>query len=169
MPRVCLSPLATSDLELTVPPGIFFNLFFAAYLVSPSATHRFVGFLEEQAVITYTQIASEIRLGHIPSWSDGTQKVPQIAKDYWRLGDSATMLDLILAVRADEAGHRFMNHTLADLGEKDLNPFGLRHAPVELQGKLPGFTREQSLKWSKMVEEDMKGKGAAGIDGQKSH
>lgn len=32
--------------------GVFFNIFFAAYLVSPKACHRFVAFLEEEAVVT---------------------------------------------------------------------------------------------------------------------
>jgi len=34
--------------------GIFFNFFFIAYLISPKFCHRFVGYLEEQAVHTYT-------------------------------------------------------------------------------------------------------------------
>lgn len=48
-----------------------------------------------------TQIANEIRLGHIPEWTPGRQVVPQIAKDYWRMPENATMLDLILQVRAE--------------------------------------------------------------------
>lgn len=48
-----------------------------------------------------TQIANEIRLGHIPEWTPGQQVVPQIAKDYWRMPENATMLDLILQVRAE--------------------------------------------------------------------
>jgi hypothetical protein len=35
-----------------------------------------------------------------------TQPAPDIAKQYWRMDDNATMLDLIYAVRLDEAGHR---------------------------------------------------------------
>lgn len=33
--------------------GIFFNVFFVSYLVSPHVCHRFVGYIEEEAVITY--------------------------------------------------------------------------------------------------------------------
>jgi hypothetical protein len=40
-----------------------------------------------------------------------------------RRPDAATMRDLILAVRADEANHRDVNHTLADLSPNDSNPF----------------------------------------------
>ena len=34
--------------------GTFVNLFFLAYLISPKFCHRFVGYLEEEAVKTYT-------------------------------------------------------------------------------------------------------------------
>ena len=34
--------------------GIFVNLFFLAYVMSPRFCHRFVGYLEEEAVKTYT-------------------------------------------------------------------------------------------------------------------
>ncbi|KAM0747595.1 AOX-domain-containing protein [Meredithblackwellia eburnea MCA 4105] len=137
--------------------GVYCNLFFLAYLISPSAAHRFVGYLEEEAVVTYTQIADEIKRGNLPEWDVGGQQVvPQISVDYWRLGKRATMLDLILAVRADEAGHRFVNHTLANLDSKtDFNPFGLRHADAVQQGTLPGISRDESLAWMKKVEEEL--------------
>lgn len=35
--------------------GIMFNMFFLAYLVSPQFCHSLVGYLEEEAVKTYTQ------------------------------------------------------------------------------------------------------------------
>jgi ubiquinol oxidase len=31
---------------------VFYNAFFLGYLVSPKSAHRFVGFLEEKAVVT---------------------------------------------------------------------------------------------------------------------
>ena len=34
--------------------GVFVNLFFIAYILSPRFCHRFVGYLEEEAVKTYT-------------------------------------------------------------------------------------------------------------------
>ena len=34
--------------------GVFANGFFAAYMLSPQLCHRFVGYLEEEAVRTYT-------------------------------------------------------------------------------------------------------------------
>jgi hypothetical protein len=34
--------------------GVFFNAYLLAYLLSPKTCHRFVGYLEEEAVHTYT-------------------------------------------------------------------------------------------------------------------
>ncbi|GAA5883495.1 hypothetical protein JCM1840_003195, partial [Sporobolomyces johnsonii] len=135
--------------------GVFFNAFFLSYLLSPRAAHRFVGYLEEEAIVTYTQIVESMRKGEIPEWDAGKKQVPQVAKDYWRLSDDATMLDLILAVRADEAGHRFTNHTLANLSKDDFNPVALKHAPPTIEGTKLGFTREESLEWARKVQEEM--------------
>ena len=50
---------------------------------------------------------------------------PQIAIDYYKMPDGRTSLrDLLLHVRADEAKHREVNHTLGNLDQKnDPNPF----------------------------------------------
>lgn len=40
--------------------GIFFNFFFIAYLFSPKFCHRFVGYLEEEAVRTYTAMLKDL-------------------------------------------------------------------------------------------------------------
>jgi hypothetical protein len=48
---------------------------------------------------------------------------PGIAQTYWRLPVGATMRDLILAVRADEACHSHVNHTFAAIQQDDVNPF----------------------------------------------
>jgi ubiquinol oxidase len=167
-----------------VTQGVFYNLLFVSYLLSPSAVHRFVGYLEEEAVVTYTQIVDEMERGHIPEWAPGAREVPQIAKDYWRMGPDATMKDLILAVRADESNHRYVlpsspscpptssflssagadlgsvysctNHTLADLKPDDVNPFGFKHASPFLAGTTTGLTREESIEWAKKVEEEVR-------------
>jgi len=39
---------------------------------------------------------------------------PQIAIDYWQLGQDARLSDVIIAVRADEAEHRDVNHSFVD-------------------------------------------------------
>lgn len=123
--------------------GVFYNMFFLSYLMSPKTCHRFVGYLEEEAVVTYTRTIEEIEAGRLPAWSD--MPAPNIAKDYWRLGDDAKLLDVIYAVRSDETTHRFVNHSLANLDVKqDINPFALREPDMHIKGVKPGFTREES-------------------------
>jgi ubiquinol oxidase len=39
---------------------------------------------------------------------------PEIARHYWKLPDDATLRDVVLVVRADEAHHRDVNHGLAE-------------------------------------------------------
>jgi ubiquinol oxidase len=48
--------------------GVFYNIFFLTYLVAPRACHRFVGYLEEEAVLTYTKCIKEIEAGRVPEW-----------------------------------------------------------------------------------------------------
>ncbi|OBZ71227.1 Alternative oxidase, mitochondrial [Grifola frondosa] len=113
--------------------GVFYNAFFLCYLVSPRTCHRFVGHLEEEAVLTYTRCIKEIENGRIPEWT--SLPAPEIAKDYWRLGDDAKFLDVIYAVRSDESTHRFVNHSLANLNYKtDVNPFALREPDMNVKG-----------------------------------
>jgi ubiquinol oxidase len=71
----------------------------------------------------------------------------RIAIDYWRLPENATILDMLYAIRTDEAGHRFYNHSIANLKDYDFNPFAIRKPSGELQGTNIGFTREQGLEW----------------------
>ena len=88
---------------------VFYLFFFALYLVSPKTAHRVVGYFEEEAVISYTHYLAEIDEGR-------SQNVPApaIAKRYWDLPDTATLRDVVLVVRADEAHHRDVNHGFAN-------------------------------------------------------
>ncbi|AVI63760.1 Alternative oxidase [Halomonas sp. GFAJ-1] len=89
--------------------GIFFNLFFLLYLCSSKTAHRVVGYLEEEAVYSYTEYLEGIDRGeyeNIPA--------PQIAIDYWNLPQDARLREVVVAVRADEADHRDTNHDFAD-------------------------------------------------------
>lgn len=48
------------------------------------------------------------------------------------------LLDVIKAVRADEATHRFVNHSLANLDQKrDFNPFALGEPSAAIRGTVP--------------------------------
>ena len=42
---------------------------------------------------------------------------------YWKMPAGATMRDVILVVRADEAHHRLVNHTLGSMDLDSENPF----------------------------------------------
>lgn len=100
--------------------GVFFNVYMLAYIIWPKACHSMVGYLEEEAVKTYTHLLRDIDAGRV--WKD--TPAPKIGKLYWKLEDGATMKDLILAVRADEACHSYVNHTFAQINSTDPNPFG---------------------------------------------
>ena len=85
--------------------GIFYNLFFLLYLVSPKTAHRLVGYFEEEAVFSYTEYLQGVLEGeyeNIPA--------PKIAIDYWHLKKDARLSDVIKAVRKDEMNHRDVNH-----------------------------------------------------------
>ena len=105
--------------------GIFFNFFFVAYLASPRFCHRLVGYIEEEAVKTYTHIINDIDAGKLDGFK--TMACPPIAISYWKLRPTASFRDLCVAVRADEASHRLVNHTFADMHEHKMadgtNPF----------------------------------------------
>eukprot|EP00039_Didymoeca_costata_P000392 m.45371 g.45371 ORF g.45371 m.45371 type:complete len:345 (+) comp10238_c0_seq1:182-1216(+) len=104
-----------------VTQGVFSNMFFLAYLVSPRFCHRFVGYLEEEAVTTYTKAIKDLDDGKLPKWSN--MDAPEIAISYWKLSNDAKMRDLLLAVRADEANHRHVNHALSSIKGDARNPF----------------------------------------------
>ncbi|KAJ1850236.1 inducible alternative oxidase 2 [Coemansia sp. RSA 2703] len=93
----------------TVQSG-FFALFSLLYMISPRTAHRVVGYLEEEAVTSYTHFLKEIEEGRIEN-----VKAPEIAIAYWNLDpQTATLRDVVLAVRADEALHRDTNHHFSD-------------------------------------------------------
>ena len=88
---------------------IFYNCYFFLYLLAPRTAHRVVGYFEEEAVISYTQYLEEVESGrheNVPA--------PQIAIDYWQLDKDARLSDVIIAVRADEAEHRDVNHSFVE-------------------------------------------------------
>ena len=74
---------------------------------------------------TYTRLADDLSNGNLPEW-EGLE-VPDIARSYWRLKPDARFVDLILAIRADEAQHRDVNHTFSSIGLDQTNPFVLKH------------------------------------------
>ncbi|WVZ23532.1 hypothetical protein V8G54_002076 [Vigna mungo] len=85
--------------------GVFFNAFFVLYIISPKVAHRIVGYLEEEAIHSYTEYLKDIESGAIEN-----VPAPAIAIDYWRLPKHAKLKDVITVIRADEAHHRDVNH-----------------------------------------------------------
>lgn len=88
--------------------GVFLVGFLILYLVSAKTAHRVVGYFEEEAVTSYTLYLQEIAEGRSPN-------VPAaaIARHYWKMADDATLRDVVLVVRDDEAHHRDVNHGFA--------------------------------------------------------
>jgi hypothetical protein len=134
--------------------GVFYNLFFLSYLISPKICHRFVGHFEEEAVVTYTRCIADLEAGKIPEWTN--LKAPEISIDYWRLRPDAKLLDVLYAVRSDETTHRFVNHSLANLNPAtDVNPFALREPDMHVKGSKIEFTRGESEDYVKESHELM--------------
>jgi ubiquinol oxidase len=88
---------------------VFYLFFFGLYLISSKTAHRVVGYFEEEAVISYTHYLAEIDEGRSPN-----VPAPAIARRYWGLAADATLRDVVLVVRADEAHHRDVNHGYAN-------------------------------------------------------
>ena len=103
------SPSRLERLLIMIGQAIFYNFYFFLYLFAPRTAHRVVAYLEEEAVISYTQYLEEVDAGRVEN-----APAPAIAIDYWSLPEDARLRDVIIAVRADEAGHRDKNHDFAD-------------------------------------------------------
>jgi ubiquinol oxidase len=87
---------------------VFYLAYFLLYLASAKTAHRVIGYFEEEAVYSYTLYLQEIDDGRAANGP-----APDIAKHYWKLPADATLRDVVLVVRADEAHHRDVNHGLA--------------------------------------------------------
>lgn len=86
-----------------------FTCYLILYIFSTKTAHRVVGYLEEEAVISYTHYLNEVEKGVIPNVD-----APDIAKKYWNLAADAKLTHLIHVVRADECRHRDVNHRFAN-------------------------------------------------------
>jgi len=100
----------------------------ALYVVKPQALHRFVGYLEETACLTYANIILQVETPGTPLHAAWAQKdAPDIAINYWHLSADCKWVDVLKCMFADECNHRDVNHTLAYLKTSDPNPFVLHH------------------------------------------
>ena len=94
---------------VVIAQGVFFNAFFFFYLFWPRVAHRFVGYLEEEAIISYTDYLADIDAGKLENVA-----APKFAIDYWKLSPDARLREVVVAVRLDEIKHRDVNHGFAD-------------------------------------------------------
>jgi ubiquinol oxidase len=102
-------PSQLERLLVLIAQGVFYNLYFLFYLISPASAHRVVGYLEEEAIRSYTEYLAGVE--------DGTYAnvpAPRIAIEYWNLHPDARLHEVIVAIRQDESRHRDVNHRLAD-------------------------------------------------------
>jgi len=123
--------------------------FLLAYMISPKFCHRFVGYVEEEACATYTKIIDAIE--NAPENSDlakwRTERAPKIGISYWHLGENGTVLDLMYAVRADEAEHRDVNHEVVEMKPGEVNP---RYDPsLRIDAALKTYVRDMMTKGPK--------------------
>jgi len=89
--------------------GVFYNVYFLLYVIAPRTAHRAVGYLEEEAVHSYTEY-----LAGVDNGSYANVAAPDTAIAYWQLAPDARLREVIVAVRADECLHRDVNHQFAD-------------------------------------------------------
>ncbi len=116
-------PKKMTRAAIVIAQGIMCNILFPLYLVSPRFCHSFVGYLEEQAVQTYTNLLKDIDDGKYPEFNE---KCSELAKAYWNIPeDKATWRTVFANIRADESKHRDINHGLANISyEKNkANPY----------------------------------------------
>ena len=99
-----------------------------AYIIHPRLLHRFVAYLEETAVHTYANILDHMETkGTLLHKEWKNLPAPDIAKSYWNLDNNAQWEDCLRHMLADEAHHRNVNHTFAELPRNAPNPFIEEH------------------------------------------
>lgn len=117
--QVC-QPSALERGLVVLAQGLYLSFYSVLYLTHSRAAHRLTGYLEEEAHRAYTDYLKSIDDGKIAN-----RAAPEIARKYYHLGDKATMRDVILHVRADEAMHRDVNHHFGNkygAGDTDSSP-----------------------------------------------
>ena len=124
-------PSAIERFIIILVQGIFFNLYFIMYLISPRTCHRIVGYFEEEAVTSYSEYLEEVEQGRLEN-----VPAPKIAIDYWNLPAYARLTDVIRVVREDEAGHRDVNHKFVKLiDDKKPEDINLKEEDVNTASK----------------------------------
>lgn len=116
-------PTALERFLIKAGQAAFVGFFSLAYVFNKRTAHRFVGLIEEEAIHSYDEYLSAIDDGRVEN-----VEAPEFAKVYWNLPRDARLRDVVIAVRADEAEHRDVNHRLAtELDQKHAQRRTERH------------------------------------------
>lgn len=105
------------------------------YVVNPASLHRFVGYIEEMAVNTYHELIEKTNTPGTKlnkAWAD--MPAPEIAVGYWQLPKDSKWVDVLGMLLADEAHHRDINHTFANMDGDAPNPFIIEHVAAVSKG-----------------------------------
>ena len=103
-------PTLIERIIIMITQFIFILMYLIIYILSQRTAHRIVGYFEEEAVISYSEYLKEIEEGKIENI-----KAPEIAINYWNLPLNSKLKDVIEVIRNDEAGHRDVNHSFANI------------------------------------------------------
>ena len=103
-------PTFLERLIIMIAQFIFIMMYMIIFIISQRTAHRIVGYFEEEAVISYTEYLNELENGQI-----NDQPAPEIAINYWNLPLHSTLKDVVKVIRDDEAGHRDVNHSFANI------------------------------------------------------
>ena len=103
-------PTFLERLIIMIAQFIFIIMYMIIFIISQRTAHRIVGYFEEEAVISYTEYLNELENGQI-----NDQPAPEIAINYWNLPLHSTLKDVVKVIRDDEASHRDVNHSFANI------------------------------------------------------
>ena len=87
---------------------IFWHFYLVFYILAPNTAHKMIAYFEEEAVRSYTEYLDLIENGTIEN-----VPAPQLAIEYYGLGQDATLKDMVMCVRDDERKHSQVNHRIA--------------------------------------------------------
>ena len=93
---------------IVVAQFIFWHFYLVFYLIAPNTAHKMIAYFEEEAVRSYTEYLELIDSGDIENVA-----APQLAKEYYKLSEDATLRDMVMCVRDDERKHSQVNHRIA--------------------------------------------------------
>lgn len=95
-------------LLIVIAQFIFWHFYLVFYILAPKTAHKMIAYFEEEAVRSYTEYLNLIDDGTIEN-----VPAPELAIEYYGLGQDATLKDMVYCVRDDERKHSKVNHRIA--------------------------------------------------------